>query len=115
ARPEPIGSGALALRPGRPVGPRVCLGGLVASGAIAYGVIGHNTGGSTPYARPNQATGSADTVPSDLALHFAGAGRLPMGADLMSPARTRRPSPSVLIVPDTGPADRNGPAIPGSI
>jgi dienelactone hydrolase len=38
-----------------------------------------------------------------------------MGADLMSPAGAGRHSPGVLIVPDAGPADRNGPAIPGGI
>jgi pimeloyl-ACP methyl ester carboxylesterase len=33
----------------------------------------------------------------------------------MSPARVGHPFPGVLIVPDTGPADRNGAAIPGTI
>jgi len=111
----PRRSGSRGPRPGRRVGFLVALGILVAGGAIAYGVIGRTTGGATPYARPNQATGSADAVPTDLALQFAGADGLQMGADLMSPARARRPSPGVLIVPDTGPADRNGPAVPGSI
>jgi pimeloyl-ACP methyl ester carboxylesterase len=56
-----------------------------------------------------------DPVPIDQAVQFAGAGGLPIGADLMSPAGAGHRSPGVLIVPDAGSVDRNGPASPGGI
>jgi dienelactone hydrolase len=53
-------------------------------------------------------------LPIDQAVRFAGAGGLQIGADLMSPAGAGRHS-GVLIVPDTGSTDRNGPAPPGGM
>ena len=87
---------------------------VVSGGVAAYGLSRRGSGGGTVYARPTQGS-VTDPIPIDQAVRFAGAGGLQIGADLMSPAGAGHRSPGVLIVPDTGSVDRNGPASPGGI
>ena len=107
-------SEARSIGRGRRIGSLVAVAVLVSGGVAAYGLSRRGSGGGTVYARPSQGS-VTDPVPIDQAVRFAGAGGLQLGADLMSPPGVGHRSPGVLIVPDTGSVDRNGPASPGEI
>lgn len=89
---------------------RVVVGTVVTAVAVltVFGFVAIvNQGGSgvTPF-----------TVPAggDRSVEFLGAGNRPIEASLLLPAGAARSVPAVLIVPDGGAVDRNGPAPVGS-
>jgi alpha-beta hydrolase superfamily lysophospholipase len=68
-------------------------------------IVGHGSSGVTPF---------NPTMGGERSVEFLGAGNRPTEASLLLPANTARSVPAVLIVPDGGAVDRNGPAPVGS-
>ena len=98
---------------GRRIGSLVAAAVLAAGGFTAYWLSPRDRG-MTVYARPSQGS-VADPGPIDQAVRLAGAGGFQIGANLLTPGGAGRRAPGMLIVPDTGSVDRDGPVSPGGV